>query len=635
MAPEQALGHPVDHRSDLFSLGVVLFELATGRMPFTGGSPTEIIDHILHEVPPPPSRYDAPDSRRRSTPWWRARSRRRRRSAISRRASCSDDLRGVARELDGAPRGTTSRIAASLPHGAGGVENSVAVMTFANITREPADDWIGTGIAETVSSDLKNIHGLTVIGRARVFDALRNLQLERAARRVAGDRHRPPARRDLGRGRRLPAARRAGAHHRQLRRRAVRPGAPHGQGRRPHRRHLRAAGQDRLRADAGPERRAARHRGRRHRAPGDQVGRGLRELRARHDEPAAGDARLDRAGDRRRSRRRPGTIPSTRWRGPRSAAPTRSRARSSASPTSCSRAWRWSGARSRIDPDLSDAHTWLGAALLSLGRRRRGDRGDPGSDPARSRQRPGASGARRARCGSARATSPAAIPVFERSIELNPEAGYSYLQLGLLLSWEGRYAEAGARAAARRRSAGSVHLRQRRPADGRRQRAARLRLLPAGPLRRRDPRVRARHRVPADQRPRAQGAQRASSSTSSSAPRTSATGRSRGRAARTSIARSRRSRRASRRAPTIRSRATTSPTCMRCAATPIARSTRSSACSPLQPALTAARVVRDPDLDRLRDDPRFAAIRRVARSPVASDAVACSMSSSSAAVPPG
>ena len=57
----------------------------------------------------------------------------------------------------------------------GGVENSVAVMTFANITREPADDWIGTGIAETVSSDLKNIHGLTVIGRARVFDALRNL----------------------------------------------------------------------------------------------------------------------------------------------------------------------------------------------------------------------------------------------------------------------------------------------------------------------------------------------------------------------------------------------------------------------------------------------------------------------------
>src|SRR5439155_259349 len=48
-------------------------------------------------------------------------------------------------------------------------------MTFANITREPSDDWIGSGIAETVSADLKNVHGLIIIGRARVFDALRHL----------------------------------------------------------------------------------------------------------------------------------------------------------------------------------------------------------------------------------------------------------------------------------------------------------------------------------------------------------------------------------------------------------------------------------------------------------------------------
>ena len=48
-------------------------------------------------------------------------------------------------------------------------------MTFSNITREPADDWIGTGIAETVTADLKKIEGLTVIGRARVFEALKNL----------------------------------------------------------------------------------------------------------------------------------------------------------------------------------------------------------------------------------------------------------------------------------------------------------------------------------------------------------------------------------------------------------------------------------------------------------------------------
>ena len=43
-----------------------------------------------------------------------------------------------------------------------------------------------------------------------------------------------------------------------------------------------------------------------------------------------------------------------------------------------------------------------------------------------------------ARTGSARGDFAAAIPAFRRAIELNPEAGYSYLQLGLLLAWEGQ-----------------------------------------------------------------------------------------------------------------------------------------------------------------------------------------------------
>src|SRR5262245_50395298 len=53
MSPEQVLGHVVDRRSDLFSLGVTLYELATGRHPFASATATETMDRILHAQPAP------------------------------------------------------------------------------------------------------------------------------------------------------------------------------------------------------------------------------------------------------------------------------------------------------------------------------------------------------------------------------------------------------------------------------------------------------------------------------------------------------------------------------------------------------------------------------------------------------
>jgi beta-lactam-binding protein with PASTA domain len=63
LSPEQARGSPVDQRSDVYSVGIVLYEMLTGTVPFIGDTPLEIAMKHLSEVPTPPSelRDDVPD----------------------------------------------------------------------------------------------------------------------------------------------------------------------------------------------------------------------------------------------------------------------------------------------------------------------------------------------------------------------------------------------------------------------------------------------------------------------------------------------------------------------------------------------------------------------------------------------
>ena len=118
MAPEQALGRTVDHRADLFSLGVVLYELATGRTPFAGTVPTEIIDKILHETPPPPSALNAAVPKAFDAIVMRALEK----SPTFRYQTARDmrqDLRELSSSLDESSRVSASRAAAAIASHAG------------------------------------------------------------------------------------------------------------------------------------------------------------------------------------------------------------------------------------------------------------------------------------------------------------------------------------------------------------------------------------------------------------------------------------------------------------------------------------------------------------------------------------
>ena len=187
MSPEQALGRRLDFRSDLFSLGVVLYELLAGRRPFDAESSTEVLDQLLHHEPPALARfnYDIPPRLEAIVVKTLAK------DASYRYQSARElyiDLHGVRQDEEVARRGvsssashvvgspTTSTSARPSPASTVPVRRpAVAVMTFTNITSEPADDWIGSGIAETVTADLKELEGVSVIGRAQIFGELKQL----------------------------------------------------------------------------------------------------------------------------------------------------------------------------------------------------------------------------------------------------------------------------------------------------------------------------------------------------------------------------------------------------------------------------------------------------------------------------
>jgi non-specific serine/threonine protein kinase len=199
MSPEQALGKEVDHRSDIFSLGVLAYELLTGHQPFTGSSSLAVVDSIIHEEPPPMARFNL-----QVPPELEMIVRRMLEKSPELRYQSLRDLRA---DLDAVRREVMTQFLPSLRSGSSydtninyatqvltpgsstsgsfgarasvlRSENSVAVLRFNNVTKNPEDDWLGVGIAETVTADLKNIEGMTVIGRELIYEVLRRWSAE-------------------------------------------------------------------------------------------------------------------------------------------------------------------------------------------------------------------------------------------------------------------------------------------------------------------------------------------------------------------------------------------------------------------------------------------------------------------------
>ncbi len=210
MSPEQALGQPVDHRSDLFSLGVVMHEMVAASLPFVGDTPLAISDAILHGEPATLSRDHGNSLHSHPSgvtllAYQRITGRCLEKAPAARYQSARalhDDLEQLRRGLDASaylessgvgsgvhqapvgraqPPASVAPSSLSSPATASRPCHVVAVMPFANITRRPDDDWIGTGIAETVTADLKAIRGLTVIGSERVYDAMQRASSRREA----------------------------------------------------------------------------------------------------------------------------------------------------------------------------------------------------------------------------------------------------------------------------------------------------------------------------------------------------------------------------------------------------------------------------------------------------------------------
>jgi len=165
MSPEQARGQKLDARSDLFSLGVVLYEMATSSLPFSGSTTALMFDAILNREPVPIAHLNG------SLPpaFGNIVSKLLEKDCRLRYQSASDvlaDLRRLQRDTSSAK---TALAHSTQPRKAGKLIDSMAVLPFVNATGNPDLDYLGDAIAEGAIDALSHVSRLRVVPRSKAF----------------------------------------------------------------------------------------------------------------------------------------------------------------------------------------------------------------------------------------------------------------------------------------------------------------------------------------------------------------------------------------------------------------------------------------------------------------------------------